>query len=66
MDYGPIKLRENGPRTRVHWCQPVAPGFLLAHSEYVVGPLYGRGGIKIVFYYGFGSIELAMIAGWVA
>ncbi len=61
--YDPIRLLKNGPATSVDWCVPILPGVLIADSSYVVGPLYGKGGIKLVILYGFGSSEY-FIAGW--
>jgi hypothetical protein len=49
----------------VSWCVPILPGVLLANSHYVVGPLYGKGGYKLVFYYGWDSREV-VLAGWMS
>jgi hypothetical protein len=59
-------LSKNGPVSKVEWCFPVLPGVHIADSYYVVGPLYGRGGIKIVIYYGFGSWAIGPIWGWIS
>ena len=59
-------LRKNGPSTCVTWCVPLLPGVLLADSWYVIGPLVGRGGMKIVLYYGFGAIEIVCLSGWIS
>jgi hypothetical protein len=59
-------VRKNGPVSKVEWCFPVLPGVLIADSYYVVGPLYGRGGVKIVIYYGFGSWAIGPIWGWIS
>jgi hypothetical protein len=61
-----LKLREDGPITGVNWCVPLLPGILLADSYYVVGPLYGRGMAKVVFYYGVGSMVICDLWGWIA
>jgi hypothetical protein len=62
----PIDLHEGGPTAEVAWCLPVLPGVLLAYSGYSAGPLFGRGGVKVVLYYGFGSAEVCTLCGWVA
>lgn len=58
--------RDGGPIANVNWCFPVFPGVLVADSYYVVGPLYGRGGVSIVIYYGIGSLQIGPIAGWIS
>jgi hypothetical protein len=58
--------RTDSPVSKVEWCFPVFPGVLIADSYYVIGPLYGRGGVKIVFYYGFGSWATKPIWGWIS
>lgn len=57
---------EDGPRSVVNWCFPVFPGVLVADSAYRVGPLYGRGGFKIVIFYGFGSWAIGPFWGWIS
>ena len=65
--YQPRRItRDGGPIATVNWCFPVLPGVLIADSYYVVGPLYGRGGISIILYYGFGCFQLGPIAGWIS
>lgn len=65
--YQPRRItRDGGPIASVSWCFPVLPGVLLADSHYVVGPLYGRGGISIILYYGVGSYQLGPIGGWIS
>jgi hypothetical protein len=59
-------VHPEGPTSWVSWCVPILPGLLLADSGYTVGPLSGRGGGKLVLYYGFGSIELCTLWGWAA
>lgn len=58
-------LRPEGPVTRVNWCVPLLPGVLLADSQYLIGPRWARGGIKIVVWFLFGSREV-MLSGWVS
>jgi hypothetical protein len=59
----PIELNAR-PTSKVHWCVPILPGVLLAHSEYHIGPMLAAGGFKIVLYYGFGATEVFMF-GWI-
>ncbi len=59
-------LLPDGPRTQVNWCVPVMPGLMLANSEYHIARLYAAGGCKVVLFYGFGTIELGTIAGWIS
>lgn len=61
-----VELRHGGPQYGVDWCVPILPGVLLADSFYVVGPLYGKGGLKLVLYYGFGTLTLLELYGWIA
>ena len=61
-----MKLFPGGPHTHVSCCAPVLPGVLLVKSSYVIGPLWGGGGVKIVLFYGFGSRELATLFGWIS
>jgi len=65
-EYRTIRLHADGPHAGVSWCIPVLPGILLADSYYSLGPLGGRGGLKIVLYYGAGSEELCMLWGWIS
>lgn len=64
--YEPIELLPGGPRAWVNRCFPVLPGVLLADSGYQVGRLWGKGGWKIVVFYGFGSVELVTLGGWIS
>lgn len=65
--YAPDHLSsKNGPSAKVNWCVPILPGVLLANSYYVIGPLWGKGGVKIVLYYVFGAKELVYISRWVS
>jgi hypothetical protein len=61
-----LRLREGGPVTSLNWCIPLLPGVLLVDSDEVIGPLYGRGGVKIVLYYGTGSWVVCHLYGWIA
>lgn len=58
------ELLPGGPTSRVNWCLPILPAVLLTDSEYVIGPLYGRGSAKIVFYFGAGSVTVLELCGW--
>jgi len=64
LDYHPIRLNPDGPSSSVNWCIPVLPGVLLVDSEISSGPMAARGGVKIVLYYGVGSMELCTLVGW--
>jgi hypothetical protein len=65
--YQPRRItRDGGPIARVNWCVPVLPGVLIANSHYVIGPLYARGGVSIVLYYGFGCHQFGSIGGWIS
>ena len=59
-----LEPREGGPATGVDWCLPILPGVLLADSYQVLGPLNGRGGAKVVFYYGMGTFVVCELWGW--
>ena len=61
-----FRLHEGGPRTGVIWCIPVLPGVLLADSYRSIGPLGGKGTVKIVLYYGFGSLIICDLWGWIS
>ena len=66
-NYQPRRItRDGGPIARVNWCVPLLPGILIADSYYVVGPLYGRGGVSIILYYGFGCYQIGPIGGWIS
>lgn len=60
------RLRPGGPRSGVSGAIPLLPGVLLVDSYYIVGPLCGRGGRKIVLYYGAGSYTLCNLGGWIS
>jgi len=64
-DWG-ITLREGGPAANVNWCIPILPGVLIADSYYVIAPLWGQGGVKVVVYYGFGTITILELWGWIS
>src|SRR6185436_15274280 len=50
------------PASKVHWCVPLFPGVLLANSSYHIAPLWAEGGMKIVVYYGFGTLEIPIFS----
>jgi hypothetical protein len=60
------RVFKDGPQSEIHWCFPILPGILIADSHWIVGPLFGRGGIKIVVYYGFGSWASKPFGGWIS
>ncbi len=62
----PIELLPGGPKAGVNWCFPILPGVLVVDSSYVVGPIFGKGTTKIVLFYGFGSITLMELWGWIS
>jgi hypothetical protein len=66
VPFDPIELLRDGPKSRVNWAVPILPGLLLADSEFVVGPLYAKGSAKLVVYYGFGSLTLVELWGWMS
>ncbi len=58
-----IKLRghdDEGPSSGV-FCVPLLPGILLADKELGLGPMRGYGARYIVFFYGWGSMELCEV-----
>lgn len=61
----PVALA-GGPIAKVDWCFPVLPGVLVANSQYVIGPLYGRGGIRILIFDGTGFWDSGPIWGWIS
>ncbi len=63
---GYYQLIPNGPHTKVNWCVPVLPGLMLANSEYHIARLYGAGGYKLVLFYGYGTVELGTVVGWIS
>jgi len=62
----PIKLRKDGPKSKVKWSIPVFPGILLVNSYYVNGTLYAEGGTKIILYYGISSRVICYITKWMS
>jgi hypothetical protein len=66
FQHQPIELLPGGPVTNVDWCVPVLPGVLIADSSYRVAPLWGKGGVKVVLFYGAGSVELVTLWGWIS
>jgi hypothetical protein len=61
-----LQMWEGGPATGVNWCIPLLPSVLLADSYEVLGPLNGRGMVKLVFYYGVGSVVICDLWGWIS
>ena len=59
-------VRDGGPKSYISWSIPIFPGVLFADSSYVIGPLYGKGGFKVIIYYGVGSFSIGPIWGWIA
>jgi hypothetical protein len=62
----PIVVRKDGPRSKVKWSIPIFPGILLANSYYVIGPLYAKGGTKIILYYGISSRVIFYLTKWMS
>ena len=60
------EINPGGPSSRVLCCVPVLPGVLLAWSGSGIGPLNGEGGLKVVLFFGFGSIALPTPLGWIS
>jgi hypothetical protein len=65
-DIDVIEIFKDGPRASVDWCIPILPCVMLANSGYSIGPVYGRGGVKIILFYGVGSLELVTLFGWLS
>ncbi len=62
----PIKLRKDGPKSEVKWSIPILPGILLVNSYYEIGPLWAKGGTKIILYYGISSKVICYITKWMS
>lgn len=62
----PIRLRQDGPKSKVKWSIPIVPGILLVNSYYVNGPLWAKGGTKIILYYGISSKVICYITKWMS
>ena len=62
----PIELRKDGPMYEVKWSIPIVPGILLANSYYENGPLWAKGGTKIILYYGISSKVICYITKWMS
>jgi hypothetical protein len=60
------RVNENGPTSGVAWCVPILPGVLLTESGSSIGPLSGSGSVKLVLYYGVGSVVLSSWTTWLA
>jgi len=58
------QLRAGGPATGVYWAFPLLPGVLLVEDYENLGPLNQRGGVKVLLYYGAGTVVLANF-GWI-
>lgn len=63
--YVPSRFRKGGPSAEVAWSFPAFPGILMVNSSCHVTPLWGEGGVKLVLYYGVGSVELLTLSGLV-
>lgn len=59
-------IRSGGPIAKVNWCIPILPGILIADSEYIIGPLWGTGGVRILIFYGLDFWDSEPIWGWVS
>ena len=59
-------LRPDGPSVGLKWAIPILPGVLIADSYEVIGPLWGRGGPRIVFYFGVWSFYINTPFGWIS
>lgn len=64
--FSPRPLLPRGPSAGVDWCAPILPGVLVAGSWHRAGPLWTEGGVKLVLYYGVGSMEFCTVIGWIA
>jgi len=62
----PIELRKDGPKSKVKWSIPIVPGILLVNSYYVNGPLWAKGGTKIILYYGISSKVICYLTKWMS
>jgi hypothetical protein len=45
----------------VDWCFPVLPGLLVTDSGYTIAPKHAESGIKVVLFYGIGSVEIVRL-----
>lgn len=55
-----------GYNAGVEWCFPVLPGLLVTESGYTIGPKHCDCGIKVVLFYGIGSIEIVRLVDYKA
>jgi len=59
------ELLKEGPIVKINWCVPFLPFVLIADSEYCIGPLWARGGTKIIIWYILGSTTISL-SNWVS
>ncbi len=62
---GPTLFPE-GPRVDLRWCVPLFPAVTLVSSDYYIGPLCSHGAIRIVLFYGFGTVESVSFVTWIS
>jgi hypothetical protein len=60
------ELFPDGPRVDLRWCVPLIPAVTLVSSDYYIGPLCSHGAIRIVLFYGFGTIESVSFVTWIS
>lgn len=61
-DLDACAARDKGFNAGIAWCFPILPGILVADSGYTIGPKHANDGVKVVLFYGFGSVELVRLA----
>ena len=59
-------VHPGGPSVGLKWAVPILPGVLIADSYEVIGPLWGHGGPRIVFYFGVWSFYIKTPFGWIS
>ena len=64
FEYEPRFIYES-PGCNTGYSIAIAPGVVLANSSYVMAPLWGKGGTKIVLWYGWGYAEFTLW-GWIS
>jgi hypothetical protein len=64
FEYEQIPIFES-PGCDTDYSIAIAPGVLLANSSYWIAPLWGKGGTKIVLWYGWGYAEFTL-CGWIS
>ena len=62
----PMKVYYEKPRAGIDWAFPILPGLLVTQSWYVVGPLWGEGRIRLMFFYGSGTFDLFSVMRWIS